>query len=73
MSNIKECFEEYGPKTYESIPTVKRAIGPIHLPWSIPTLEGVMLADVGDYVIEGVNGEFYPCKPDIFKKSYRKI
>ena len=36
----------------------------------IPTLEGVMTAQVGDYIIKGVNGEFYPCKPDIFKETY---
>lgn len=38
----------------------------------IETLEGVMLANVGDYIIKGINGEFYPCKPDIFKKTYKK-
>ncbi|KAB1647480.1 hypothetical protein F8O06_02770 [Pseudoclavibacter sp. CFCC 14310] len=37
---------------------------------SIFTLEGEMFADFGDYVIKGVNGEFYPCKPDIFAKTY---
>ena len=36
----------------------------------IPTLEGVMIASVNDYIIQGVNGEFYPCKPDIFEKTY---
>ena len=36
----------------------------------IQTLEGEMHASVGDYIIKGVNGEFYPCKPDIFKKTY---
>ena len=36
----------------------------------IPTLEGVMTAQVGDYIIKGVHGEFYPCKPDIFKETY---
>lgn len=36
----------------------------------IKTLEGLMLARVGDYIIKGVNGEFYPCKPDIFEKTY---
>ena len=36
----------------------------------IKTLEGVMTAEVGDYIIRGVNGEFYPCKPDIFHKTY---
>ena len=39
----------------------------------IKTLEGVMEAKVGDYVIKGINGEFYPCKPDIFEKTYEKI
>lgn len=39
----------------------------------IDTLEGTMLANIGDYIIRGVNGEFYPCKPDIFEKTYEKI
>lgn len=36
----------------------------------IDTLEGAMRADLGDYVIKGVKGEFYPCKPDIFDATY---
>ncbi len=36
----------------------------------IPTLEGKMLARPGDYIIKGVEGEFYPCKPQIFKATY---
>lgn len=36
----------------------------------IPTLEGDMKAQVGDIIIKGLKGEFYPCKPDIFEKSY---
>lgn len=36
----------------------------------IKTLEGVMLASVGDYIIKGLRGEFYPCKPDVFEKKY---
>ena len=39
----------------------------------VRTLEGDMTAQVGDYIIEGVNGEFYPCKPDIFAKTYEKV
>jgi len=39
----------------------------------IDTLEGVMSADVGDYIIRGVNGEYYPCKPDIFEKTYELV
>ena len=36
----------------------------------ISTLEGDMLASIGDYIIKGVKGEFYPCKPDIFENTY---
>lgn len=37
---------------------------------TIPTLEGDMKARPGDYIIRGINGEYYPCKPDIFAKTY---
>ena len=42
------------------------------LPWEllVKTLEGTMHVSVGDYVIRGVDGELYPCKPDIFEKTY---
>ena len=40
---------------------------------TIKTLEGVMQADVGDWIIKGVKGEFYPCKPDIFEQTYEKV
>lgn len=39
----------------------------------IPTLEGPMTANLGDYVIRGVKGEFYPCKPDIFTATYDAV
>jgi len=39
----------------------------------IPTLEGVMRASIGDYIIKGVQGEFYPCKPDIFAATYEAV
>lgn len=38
----------------------------------IKTLEGAMTAQFGDYIIKGVQGEFYPCKPDIFEQTYEK-
>lgn len=38
----------------------------------IPTLEGIMHASPGDWIITGVNGEQYPCKPDIFEKTYER-
>lgn len=39
----------------------------------IKTLEGTMIANKGDYIIEGLQGELYPCKPDIFKQTYSSI
>ena len=39
----------------------------------VKTLEGEMKISNGDYVIKGVNGELYPCKPDIFEKTYEKV
>ena len=39
----------------------------------VATLEGVMHADPGDWIIKGVKGEFYPCKPDIFEATYEAV
>jgi uncharacterized protein YeeX (DUF496 family) len=39
----------------------------------IQTLEGTMEASVGDYIIKGIKGEFYPCKPDIFLLTYDPV
>lgn len=39
----------------------------------IDTLEGTMLCRQGDYIIKGVAGEFYPCKPEIFERTYEKV
>lgn len=52
-----------GPTTDEWVPE--------HL--EIDTLEGTMTAQVGDFIIRGVKGEFYPCKPDIFHMTYERI
>jgi hypothetical protein len=65
----------------ESIPTIKDWLGenllaearyssPIHWIYRIKTLEGNMLVTEGDFIIRGVKGEFYPCKPDIFYATY---
>lgn len=45
-----------------------RPADPEHI--AIDTLEGTMRADIGDWIIRGVKGEFYPCKPDIFEATY---
>lgn len=39
----------------------------------IPTLEGNLEASYGDYIIKGIAGEFYPCKPEIFVNSYDEV
>lgn len=39
----------------------------------IHTLEGLMKVSDGDYVIKGIKGEIYPCKPDIFEQTYEKV
>ena len=44
------------------------------VPWLIiPTLEGEHWAKDGDYIIKGIQDEFYPCKPDIFEKTYEEV
>lgn len=40
---------------------------------AINTLEGTIIVNYGDYIIKGVNNEFYPCKPDIFKQTYEEV
>lgn len=39
----------------------------------IQTLEGNHMANIGDFIIKGIKGEFYPCKSDIFEKTYDKV
>lgn len=39
----------------------------------VKSLEGNVIAVTGDWIIKGVNGEFYPCKPDIFEKTYELV
>jgi hypothetical protein len=48
------------------------APGSDHCQMFINTLEGVHQANIGDYIIKGVKGELYPCKPEIFKMTYEK-
>ena len=45
----------------------------IYQPMGIVTLEGVMTVVEGDWIIKGLKGEFYPCKPDIFEMTYEPV
>lgn len=49
------------------------ALAPRERTLRIPTLEGDMSANIGDWIIQGIAGEFYPCKPDIFELTYEKV
>lgn len=40
---------------------------------AIPTLEGLMMAEENDWIIKGIKGELYPCKPDIFEATYEEV
>jgi hypothetical protein len=53
----------------DSVGHPKRVVGHV----DIKTLEGTMRAEVGDWIIRGVKGEFYPCKPDIFEATYEPV
>lgn len=59
-------------KKYRKIPVVVEAYQTDEDVY-IETLEGTMHASIGDYIITGVNGEQYPCKPDIFAKTYEEV
>lgn len=57
--------------TASSAPAVEQELGDPAL--FITTLEGIMRAEVGDWIIRGVKGELYPCKPDIFDATYEQV
>ena len=65
--NITEIESFVGAK----LPTVWLSVEDTQL--VIPTLEGDMKVSKGDYVIKGIKGEFYPCKPDVFKSTYNAV
>lgn len=73
LESFNEIRKFMDPSLEDVIPDYWVEYGPHALyngGYVICTLEGRMVASTGDYVIKGVNGEFYPCKPDIFEKTY---
>lgn len=71
-SNVDEIKVFCGESAHFDIQTMD-ATNETHHFLYINTREGKMYASIGDYIIKGVNGEFYPCKPDIFEKTYDAI
>ena len=74
-NNLTEIKEFVGDSlVYDIIDTAWQVgKGKPHVLMKIKTLEGDMNASIGDYIIKGVDGEFYPCKPDIFEKTYEEV
>lgn len=66
--NIDKCKEFVGEFF---ISEQRQGIGAVG--YFIKTLEGSMICTPKDWIIKGINGEFYPCKPDIFEKTYEKV
>ncbi|MBO6274619.1 MAG: hypothetical protein J6M91_03640 [Methanobrevibacter sp.] len=71
MSKKNKQIDEFKFKKYVKKPVVVEAYQTDREVF-IETLEGTMKADVGDWIIKGVKGEYYPCKPDVFNMTYEK-
>jgi len=68
----KGTIDESKFKQYQKKPVIVEAYQTSEVV-EIETLEGVMRADIGDYIIKGIQGELYPCKPDIFIETYEVV
>jgi len=64
--SLEECAHFIGDENLAGDPETCSVLG-------IKTLEGVMIVSIGDWIIKGVKGEFYPCKPDIFEATYEPV
>jgi hypothetical protein len=74
-NNLQEVLEFTGKhpnfdKWFSSFEEYERHVRHDGQSFHVITLEGTMRAAPNDWIIKGVNGEFYPCKPDIFEKTY---
>lgn len=66
--DIQDWLDEFETPDDRPIPFIRMEDGAV----LIETIEGQMRADKGDYIIRGLKGEFYPCKPDIFHMTYEE-
>ena len=77
--NLEDCllFLADGKDSFDHLPddgvNKGKGIGVTGTDIFIPTLEGMITCSLGDFIIKGVNGEFYPCKPDIFNFTYEPV
>lgn len=75
-SNLEEIRNFVGSdliEDYMELFSVNGTLKKMLVDIAIDTLEGNNEVDYGDYIIKGVKGEFYPCKPDIFLKTYEEV
>ena len=67
--NLKDVVDFVGENNSRSLPIPEDFLGQMQ----IRTLEGIITASLGDFIIKGIQGEFYPCKPDIFAATYEPV
>ena len=72
VNGVEQNIDDIPFSNYKKKPVIVRAYM-MPVDFEVETLEGIMKGNSGDYLIEGINKELYPCKPDIFKKTYRTI
>ena len=69
---VIEAVQWLGHETHPKVSTEPRKDSDPSTGW-IYTLEGPMKVTIGDWIIKGVKGEYYPCKPDIFEMTYEAV
>ena len=77
---LKAMCDKWDKDELDFVPTCPRKVYTVQLEYMlgyiailIHTLEGDMTAEINDYIIKGIKGEFYPCKPDIFEETYNIV
>lgn len=65
-NNVRDIGSQIGAHRIHNVVGRRREV----IALGIETLEGLMTAKIGDYIIKGVQGEYYPCKADIFRATY---
>lgn len=73
IDNDKYCVPSWAIEAYENGTLYYKEADDSSLELFVKTLEGDMLCEVGCYIIQGVEGEIYPCRSDIFDKTYEKV
>ena len=68
LDDVDQMNKAWGAKFWNA-----HTVGDGFFTLKIKTLEGTHTANVGDWIIKGIKGEFYPCKPDIFELTYEEV